>query len=311
MISVVGMILWGFIMNQDRNKVGKKASTVAIGANCILTVLNIVVGLLGGSYALVAEGMHTFTDIFTSVIAYIGFKVGQWPADKRFPDGYGRAEALAGIVIVFFLIFIAFEIMDMAYHKLQNPAAIVVPDNYVLMMAIVGIFVNFLVSTYIIKIGREINSPAIVADGQHQRTDIFTSIAILIGVCVAKMGFPILDPIIGFFIGLVILKTAFDVAHENVLSIMGFVPHNDEVIDKIKSLTDGTPGASNAHNIKMDNFASYLIVNMHIQVDPDLTVLEAYKITREVEHNILQIPEIKSVSAKPCPYDSDHEGLKE
>lgn len=97
-----------FLMEQDRNNAGKKASMVAIGANCLLTALNILVGVFGGSYALVAEGMHTFTDIVTSIIAYIGFKISQKPADEQFPEGYGRAEAIAGLIIVIFLTFISF-----------------------------------------------------------------------------------------------------------------------------------------------------------------------------------------------------------
>lgn len=222
----------------------------------MLTILNIVVGLFGGSYALVAEGVHTFTDILTSVIAYIGFKISQRPADERFPEGYGRAEAIAGLIIVIFLTFISFEIMDLANHKLQDPSSFVVPDNYVVIMAVVGIFINFIISRYIIKIGREINSPAIEADGHHQRTDIFTSVAILIGTVVAKMGFPILDPIIGFFIGLLILKTAFDIGKRNILNIMGYVHNKDDVVAKIRRVANNTPNACDAHDIKIDNFAS-------------------------------------------------------
>ena len=293
-------------MEDIRDKAGKKASMVAIASNCILTVLNIAVGLMGGSYALVAEGLHTFTDIVTSIIAYIGFKISQRPADERFPEGYGRAEALAGLVIVIFLVFISFQIMDEAHHKLDNPAAIGVPDHYVVIMAIVGVFLNFIISRYIIKIGREINSPAIEADGQHQRTDIYTSIAILVGVVVAKMGFPILDPIIGFFIGILILKTAYEIGKKNILFIMGSVPESTEIIPKIESIVDNTPNASNAHNIKMDNYASYLIVVMHIHVDPEISVKEAYDISSEVEQKILKIPEVRYVTVKPCPSSEDH-----
>ena len=288
-------------MQEEHNRAGKKASMVAIGSNCLLTILNIVVGLMGGSYALVAEGMHTFTDIVTSVIAYIGFKVSQRPADERFPEGYGRAQAIAGLIIVIFLTFISFEIMDMAYHKLQNPSAIVVPDKYVVLMAILGILINFIVSRYIIKIGRKINSPAIEADGQHQRTDIYTSIAILIGVVVAKMGFPILDPIIGFVIGILILITAYVIGKKNILNIMGGIPENKDLVSKIKSIVDDTPHARNAHNIKIDNFASYLIVRLDVNVDDDLSVREAYEISCQVEQNILELPEIKDVCVKPCP----------
>lgn len=293
-------------MEQNRNNTGKKASMVAIGSNCFLTVLNIVVGLFGGSYALVAEGMHTFTDIVTSVIAYIGFKISQRPANEQFPEGYGRAEAIAGLIIVIFLTFISFGIMDQAQHKLQNPGAIPVPDYYVLIMAALGICFNFIVSRYIIKVGKEINSPAIEADGHHQRTDVFTSIAILIGVFVAKMGFPALDPIIGFIIGLLILKTAFNIGKENILSIMGFVPENEELISKILHIVDDTPDASDAHNIKFDNFASYLMVTLHVHIDENLTVREAYEITSRVEQNILKLPEIRFVSVIPCPFKEPH-----
>ncbi|WP_407423315.1 cation diffusion facilitator family transporter [Methanobrevibacter sp.] len=293
-------------MEQGRNKAGKRASMVAIGSNCLLTVLNIAVGLMGGSYALVAEGMHTFTDIVTSIIAYIGFKISQRPADERFPEGYGRAEALTGLIIVIFLTFISFEIMDIANHKLHDPSSIVVPDNYVVMMAILGIFLNFVISRYIIKIGREINSPAIEADGQHQRTDIYTSIAILVGVVVAKSGFPILDPIIGFFIGILILKTAYEIGKENILHIMGFVPNQDVIVAKIRRIANKTPNVSDAHNIVIDNFASYLIVHLHVKMDADLTVKEADEITYQVEQNILKIPEIRYVSVKPCPFDEEH-----
>ena len=298
-------------MDEKRNKAGKKASTVAIVSNSILTVLNIVVGLMGGSYALFAEGMHTFTDIVTSIIAYAGFKISQKPADEMFPEGYGRAEALSGLIIVIFLTFVSFEIMDMANHKLQNPSSIVVPDNYVVVMAVLGIFLNFVISRYVIKIGKEINSPAIEADGRHQRTDIYTSIAILLGVVVAKMGFPMLDPIIGFIIGILILKTAYDIGRKNILYIMGFVPENKEIISKIEAIVDNTPGARNAHNIKIDNFASYLIVALHVQVDDDLTVKEAQIISCRVEQNILKLPEIRFVLVKPCPFSENHDRICE
>lgn len=294
-------------MEQDRDKAGKKASMVAIGSNCLLTILNIVVGLMGGSYALVAEGMHTFTDIVTSVIAYIGFKISQRPADESFPEGYGRAEAIAGLIIVIFLVFISFEIMDMAHHKLEDPSAILVPDNYVLMMAVLGIIINFIISRYIIKIGREINSPAIEADGQHQRTDIYTSVAILIGVAVAKIGFPMLDPIIGFFIGLLILKTAYTIGKENILHIMGFVENNEELVSKLEAIVDNTPHARNAHNIKIDNFASYMTATLHADVNANLTVQEAYEISCQIEENILELPEIRYVCVKPCPDNESHD----
>ena len=188
-------------MDDFRQKGGKKAAMVAITANCILTILNIAVGIISGSYALVSEGAHTLSDVATSVIAYIGFYIGQKPADEEHPIGHGRAEAISGLVIVIFLVLIAWEIIQGSVEKISNPSLITVPSTLAAVMAVVGIIVNLRVSEYIIDLGKQIKSPAIVADGKHQKTDIFSSIAILVGVVVSNMGYPILDPIIALIIG--------------------------------------------------------------------------------------------------------------
>lgn len=298
-------------MDDYRTKAGTKASAVAIVANCFMTVLNIVVGLMSGSYALVSEGAHTLSDVATSVIAYLGFKIGQKPADKEHPIGHGRAEAISGLIIVIFLAIVAYEIITGAFEKILHPELITVPNVYAAIMAFVGIIINFAISEYIIRIGKEINSPAIIADGKHQKTDIFSSIAILIGVAVSNMGFPILDPIVGLVIGLLIVKTAFEIAKENIDNIMGKVP-SQKLIKQVKEVADNTPRAQNAHNIKVDYQGSYATVYLHIEVDGNLSLNESHKIVHTVEDNILkEIPEIKSAMVHACPigleYDHDQQ----
>lgn len=296
-------------MDEKRNNAGNKASAIAIIANCILTVLNITVGLMSGSYALVSEGAHTLSDIATSIIAFIGFKIGQKPADDEHPIGHGRAEAISGLVIVLFLAMVAYEIITGAIYKILDPSTITVPDTLAALMACFGIFVNLSISEYIIRIGKEIKSPAIVADGKHQRTDVFSSVAILIGVVVSNMGFPILDPIIGLVIGFLIIITAFRIGRENIDNIMGKLP-SDELENKIKRVVNKTPHAQSAHNIKVDYFGSYATVYLHIELDGKMTLEESHDIVHEVENNILKkIPEVKYVMIHACPIgiDYDHE----
>lgn len=291
-------------MDETRDKAGKKAAIIAIATNTILTVLNISVGHFGGSYALIAEGIHTFSDVITSIIAYIGFKIGQKPANDKHPLGYGRAEAISGLIIVLFLAIVGYEIIDTAKDKLLNPSLIHVPDVYVAIMALFGIFFNLAMSNYIIRIGKKINSPAIVADGQHQKTDIYSSIAILIGVVVANSGFPMLDPIIGLIIGALILKTAYLLARKNLDYILGKVP-NDDIIKKIKIAVNKTRGAYAPHNIKVDNYGPYYIVNLHVKVDGEQTLNEAHEIVHKVEENIMKIDNVKDASAHACPLKID------
>ena len=288
-------------MDNHRTKAGTKASAIAITANCILTVLNIAVGLMSGSYALVSEGAHTLSDVVTSIIAYVGFKIGQKPADIEHPIGHGRAEAVAGLLIVVFLAIVAYEIMSGAIIKILDPKLITVPDTYAALMALFGIFVNYGISEYIIEIGKEIKSPAIVADGKHQRTDIFSSIAILTGIVASNIGYPILDPIVGLLIGLLIIKTAIEIGIENINNIMGKVPSQD-LMDRVKNIADNTPNVQNAHNIKIDYLGSYAMVYLHIELDGNMTLNESHKIVHAVENNILKdIPEVRFAMAHACP----------
>lgn len=294
-------------MDDFRQKGGKKAAIVAISANCILTILNVVVGIVAGSYALVSEGAHTLSDVATSVIAYVGFYIGQKPADDEHPIGHGRAEAISGLVIVIFLVVVAWEIMRGAVEKIFNPALITVPSTLAAVMAFVGIIVNLCVSEYIIKLGKQIKSPAIVADGKHQKTDIFSSIAILVGVVVSNMGYPILDPIIALIIGGLILKTAYEITKENIDNIMGKVPSED-FINKIKTVAEKAPEAKNAHNIKVDYLGAYATVALHIELDGKMTLDESHEIVHKVQNNIIkEIPEVKYVMVHACPIGSNYD----
>lgn len=284
-----------------REKAGKKAATVGIVGNIFLTVFNLVVGFYSGSYALISEGAHTISDITTSVISYAGFVVGSKPADREHPLGHGRAEAVAGLIIVVFLSIVGFEIFSGAIEKIFFGGSITAPTYLAAGMAVVGIIVNFAMSQYIINMGRQIKSPAIVADGQHQRVDIISSISILIGVVVANLGYPKLDPIIGLIISLMIFKTAVEVAKDNLDNIMGKIP-SEELVEQIKKVALSVDKVCGAHDIRINYFGSYATVTMHIEVPQDLNIVEAHEISHNVQDEVISdIDIIHGVTVHTCP----------
>ena len=288
-------------MDEFRSEGGKKAAKIAIIANCILTVLNISVGIISGSYALVSEGAHTLSDVATSIIAYVGFVIGQKPADENHPIGHGRAEAISGLLIVIFLAIVAYEIITGAIDKIIRPELITIPDTYAAIMAAIGIIVNFRISEYIISIGKQINSPAIVADGQHQKTDIFSSVAVLTGVIVSNLGYPILDPIIGLFIGCMIIKTAYEIGKENIDNIMGKVP-SEELIKEIEQVANESINITTAHDIKIDYLGAYATVTLHIELDGNMSLYESHQLAHTVQEAIVkEIPIVKSATVHTCP----------
>ena len=295
-------------MSEDfRSKGGKKAAIVAVIANCFLTILNISVGFICGSSALISEGAHTFSDIITTIVAYIGFYYSQKPADSEHPIGYGRVEALSGLFIVLFLSLISWEIIEKAVKQIFFNQTLTVPDIHVAIMAVVGIFVNFVVSIYIIRMGKQINSPAIVADGQHQRTDVFSSIAVLVGAIVSNMGYPILDPIVAIIIGLLIFRLAVKLFIINFNYLIGKVP-SESFIDEIKDIANNVPNSQNALEVKVDYMGNYAFVSLHIEVDGDLSVSEAHKIAHEVQNRILEEKsEVRYVVVQTCPIGLDND----
>ena len=284
----------------EREKSGRKAIIVGISGNAVLVIFNFIVGTLSGSTALIAESAHTFSDILDSSIAFIGFKIGLKPPDIEHPYGYGRAESLAGLITVIFLLIIAFEILSEVYQKLLLGGGLAPPGWTAAIMALVGIIINFTMTNYMTKTGRKINSPAIIADAKHQRVDIFTCIAIFAGVVGSQLGMPILDPLVALFIVVLVLKTAFDVAKDNVNNILGKIP-SEVILNDIKAAALSVNGTSGIHDIKVNYTGPYASVDVHIEVDPVLSLIEAHEISTQVEKRIIdQVDIVTIVNVHVC-----------
>ncbi len=167
-------------------------------------------------------------------------------------------------------------------------------------MALVGIFINFAMSNYMMKTGRKINSPAIISDAKHQRVDIITCITIFAGIVGSELGFPILDPLVALLIVVLVLKTAFDIAKDNVNNILGKIPSEDILID-IKAAALSVEGTTGIHDIKINYVGPYATVDLHIEVDPNLPLIEAHKISIQVEKTIInQVDIVTIVNVHVC-----------
>jgi cation diffusion facilitator family transporter len=297
------------VEREIRDKIGQRAVIFSVSGKITLTVFNFVIGTLSGSTALVAESAHTFSDIFTSAIAFIGFKIGLRPADKDHPYGHGKAEPLAGLLIVVFLVVISYEIFLEVFQKLTLGADLTPPGAIATLMALIGIGANFALTSYSMRIGKKINSPAIIADAKHQRVDIFACAAVFVGIVGARMGFPILDPLVGGFVGFLILKTAFDVALENIDHIMGKVP-SDGLIRDIRSAAFMVDGIYGVHDIKVNDMGPYLTAELHVEVKGDLIIKDAHKLAHTVEKTIIKkVNNVTTVIVHVCPMEDDENCL--
>jgi cation diffusion facilitator family transporter len=292
-----------------REETGRKAVIVAISGNIFLTIFNFIVGTLSGSTALIAEAAHTLSDILTSIITAIGFKIGLKPPDSDHPYGHGRAEPLVGLVIVVFLGVIAYEILSEVYQKLLLGGQLAPPDWTAALMALIGIVVNYSMTTYMMRAGKKIHSPAIVADAQHQKVDIFSCAAIFVGVIGSRFGLPILDPLVAVFIALLVIRTAFQVARDNINNIMGRVPSKD-ILDDIEKAALSVEGTAGIHDVKINYIGPYASVDLHAEVDDDLKLKEAHAIAHKVEDRIIdRVDIVTMVNVHVCPKNEKGEDI--
>jgi len=292
-------------MNEDleRENIGRKASMVAIFGNILLTLFNFIVGTLSGSTALVAEAAHTLSDVITSILAFIGFKIGMKPADKEHQYGHGRAEPIAGLIIVVFLVVVAYEILSDVYVKLLMNESLQAPDWTAAGMAVIGMIVNYAMTTYLIRSGKKINSPALIADGQHQKVDIFSCGAVLVGVIGAQLGFTMLDPIVAIFIAIMVIRTAFIVARDNINTIMGKLP-SEEILEEIRISAMSVEAVKGVHDLRVNNMGPYASAELHIELDGDLKLRESHEISHKVEKQIINdVGPIKMAIVHTCPFE--------
>ncbi|MBF0628972.1 MAG: cation transporter [Magnetococcales bacterium] len=259
-----------------------KISLVGLGITALLQVL---VVLYSGSVALLADTIHNFADAATSIPLWIAFALARRGANRRFTYGYGKTEDVAGVIIVGVIFFSACVAGYEALLKLIHPEPMT-HLGWVSVAAIIGFIGNEAVAVYRIRVGREIGSAALIADGQHSRVDGFTSLSVLIGVIGTWMGFPLVDPIVGIGITLAILFIVKDAAKAVWQRLIdGIEP---EILDEITHAPSHVPGVRAVRTVRARWIGHKVYSDVAIAVDPDLPVHVADAIARAVELSLRQ-----------------------
>jgi len=247
-------------------------------------LLQLVVVLLSGSVALLSDTIHNVGDAATAVPLGIAFALTRLGVSRRFTFGYGRVEDLAGVVIVLIILFSAAMAGYQAVERLLNPQ----PVGFLWAVAaasLVGFIGNEAVAVFRIRVGREIGSAALVADGYHARTDGWTSLAVLAGATGVWLGYPLADPIVGLLIAAAILVIVWQSGKAVFTRLLDGV--EPEVIEEIRHAASEVPGVEDVSEVRARWLGHRLHAEVNVAVDPDLSVAEGHAIAREVNHRLM------------------------
>ncbi|AAM04244.1 TPA: cation transporter [Methanosarcina acetivorans] len=251
----------------------------------VTAVLQIFIVIMSGSVALLADTIHNFGDASTAIPLAIAFTLARRKPSKRFSYGYGRVEDLAGVIIVFLILFSAAVAGYESVTRFLNPRP-VEHLQAVALAAIIGCIGNEVVAQFRMKVGKEIGSAALIADGYHARMDGFTSLAVLVGAVGVWLGYPILDPLIGMLITIAILKIVLDSSKLVFTRLLDGV--EPEVLDQVKAIAEGVEGVCEVTDLRVRWIGHRLHAEINASVDPSLSVEEGHEIANAVREKLLE-----------------------
>jgi len=250
----------------------------------VTALLQVVVVALSGSVALLSDTIHNFGDALTAVPLWVAFALSRLGASRRFSFGYGRVEDLAGVIVVLIILFSAVVAGYQAIDRLIQPQ----PVGLLWAVSVagaVGFVGNEAVAIFRIRVGRQIGSAALVADGYHARTDGWTSLAVVVGAAGVWLGYPLADPIVGLLIAAAILVIVWQSGKAVFTRLLDGVEPG--AIEEIRHAASHVPGVEEVSEVRARWLGHRLHAEVNVAVDPDLSVAEGHAIAREVNHQLL------------------------
>jgi cation diffusion facilitator family transporter len=284
------------IADTERGVWAVKWSFVALLATALMQG---VIVALSGSVALLADTIHNVADAATALPLWIAFSLARVKPVRRFPYGYGRVEDLAGIAIVLTILLTALLVGYQSVLRLVHPA----PVEYlwaVVGASVLGFLGNEAVALFRIRVGREIGSAALVADGYHARVDGLTSLGVLVAAAGVGLGYPLADPFIGILITLVILGLVWHSARAIFTRMLDGVEPG--ILEAVEHAARQVPGVREVAEVRARWTGHRIRIELNIAVDPALSVAEGHGIAKEVHHQILhQVPHVCQVTVHVDP----------
>ena len=288
----------------DEKKIVSKLSTIGILGNVLLAAFKLISGILGNSGAMISDAVHSLSDVFATLIAYIGVLMSKRPEDKEHPYGHERLECVASLILGIILAVTGLGIGYTGIHKIIEPSELEVPTLLPLIAAVVSIVVKEGMFWYTMYYAKKLDSSAFKADAWHHRSDAISSVGSFIGIGLAKIGYPIMDPIASIIICLCILKVSFDItkdAFEKMLDTSCSKEFEDDVQNFVKQ-QQGVEGIDLFHTRQ---FGNKVYVELEISVDRNRTLVEAHEIAETVHKNLEeQFPSIKHVMIHVNPSEN-------
>ena len=275
-----------------------RVSIISIIGNFLLALIKFLAGFLANSGAMISDAVHTVSDVFTTIIAFVGVYIGNIQEDNSHRYGHERLECIASLILAFIL----FGINGIKILIKNDYESILTPGVFALIAAIISIIVKEIMYQYTIRVAKKIKSDALKADAWHHRSDALSSIGALIGIILSRLGFKFFDPLASVLISALIIKVSIEIFLESVDKLVDKSCDNEKV-EKIKNVVLKEKQVLAIDDIKTRIFANKIYVDIEIALDGNKTLNETHAIAEKVHDRVeKEFDDIKHIMVHVNPY---------
>ncbi len=296
---------------EERTNILKKASWIALVGNIILASSKILVGLLAGSLAVLSDGIDSATDVLIAAMTLIASRISSKPGDREHPYGHGRIETVATAIISFVLFFAGAQIFFKALGGFFSAAAEKLPSTMAIWVTVLSICGKFALSWSQFYFGKKSGSSMLIANGKNMRGDVVTSVAVLLGLGIAYItGIVMMDKVLAALVALWILKNAIEIFMEANTELMDGTDNREPYRDIFTAISK-IPAVDNPHRVRLRRIGSMLVVDLDIEVAPEMTVAASHDVALQVENSIKEsLPDVYDVIVHIEPFGNVEEEEK-
>ena len=263
-----------------------RASWLAIVVNALLAFLKLLAGFLSGSYAVIADGIDSVSDIVSSLVVLIAARIIARPPNIKFPYGYKKADTVATKVLSFILFFAGAQLAYSTIRILITGEVMEAPGLLAIWVTLISIAGKLFLALMLFRTGKKVESTMLIANARNMRNDILLSVSVLAGLLFTYiLDMPLIDRIVAFLISLFIMYEGFRIFMKSNIDLMDGID-NIDVYNKLFESVHSVSGAQNPHRVRARKIGHYYMINLDIEVDPDLSVKAAHDIAKMVENSI-------------------------
>jgi cation diffusion facilitator family transporter len=289
-----------------------RSTWVSVAVNIVLSTLQIVVGVLAKSQALIADGIHSLSDLVADFVVLVANHQSQKEADEDHPYGHQRFETAASLALGLLLLAVGVGMVWSALGKLQDPDSIAVVHPVALWVAGTALVAKELLFRYMLRVAKSVKSSMLVANAWHARSDAASSLVVGLGLTGNLLGFPLLDPIAALIVGLMVGKMGWDFGWDALHDLMDRGLDEAEV-QAIRATLLATPGVAGVHDVRTRKMGDMVVADAHIEVDARLSVEEGHNIAVAARAAVLQRHRVLNLMTHVDPAqrpDADHLPLR-